>query len=302
MNFDETERLDQIYNLQDSYTILYGIVGKEILDKLGKKGERSLREGTRRYGRDRGLARRNKHLNANIKINMKNLFTIGSDLPADPRFKGERIRLTPEERISRTLICPMADVWENYEMKPIGRIYCEEFHPACYSAYGFDYTTVNLSKTLTQYDDEYCAFTIVLRADNLPEELRSECFEEFDPSYSGPIYSISRTEAKQGFSSLCIRVLYYIHEVLIEDHGELIASTVMASALNKIAFDASSRLETHAEAFKKIIDIDLVEQNYPISTNILNDQVMLSYDRYNLSQLLLNNLVNPLLNNLQLLN
>ena len=50
------------------------------------------------------------------------------------------------------------------------RIYCEEFHPACYEHYAYDVGHTNLSKTLTQECDEYCAFNVTLRAQNLPRE------------------------------------------------------------------------------------------------------------------------------------
>lgn len=63
------------------------IVGNQLIEEFGLEGESVLREATRRYGKDRGEYRRRRHLDANIKINMKNLFSIGSDLPPDPRFE-----------------------------------------------------------------------------------------------------------------------------------------------------------------------------------------------------------------------
>ena len=40
-------------DLSDNYTLLYSFMGRELIDTFGLEGERALREGTRRYGRDR---------------------------------------------------------------------------------------------------------------------------------------------------------------------------------------------------------------------------------------------------------
>ena len=136
-----------IMNLGDIYTMMFGYMGQELLREFGLRGEIAVREAARRFGRDRGATLREKHLSIGAKINMKNLFSLYPDLPSDPRFKRELQTLSPQERISHTLFCPMAAIWESHGQKEIGRIYCEEFHPACYSEYGYGYTSVNLART-----------------------------------------------------------------------------------------------------------------------------------------------------------
>ena len=42
-------------DLSDNYTLLYSFMGRELIDTFGLEGERALREGTRRYGRDLSL-------------------------------------------------------------------------------------------------------------------------------------------------------------------------------------------------------------------------------------------------------
>ena len=132
-----TEEQIETIHMGDMFTMFYALLGQALIDGMGIEGESVLREATRRYGRDRGEGRRKKQLDANVKINMKSLFSIGSDLPADPRFKGEALKLTDEERNHRTLRCPMAELWIKEGYQRVGRIYCEEFHPACYGAYAF---------------------------------------------------------------------------------------------------------------------------------------------------------------------
>ena len=50
-----------VMDLSDNYTLLYSFLGREVLDAFGVEGERAFREGTRRYGRDRGQCSREKH-------------------------------------------------------------------------------------------------------------------------------------------------------------------------------------------------------------------------------------------------
>ena len=54
------EQLETIH-LQDSYTIMYALMAREIIKFLGEDGEKVVREATRRYGKDRGRTRREKH-------------------------------------------------------------------------------------------------------------------------------------------------------------------------------------------------------------------------------------------------
>lgn len=77
-----------VMDLSDNYTLLYSFLGREVLDAFGVEGERAFREGTRRYGRDRGQCSREKHQALGVKINMKSLFSVGGDLPPDPGSTG----------------------------------------------------------------------------------------------------------------------------------------------------------------------------------------------------------------------
>lgn len=71
-------------NLSDAYTLMYGFIGKKLIEELGMEGEAALREGSRQYGYDRGETARNKHIAVGAKVNMQSLFSLFHDLPADP--------------------------------------------------------------------------------------------------------------------------------------------------------------------------------------------------------------------------
>lgn len=51
------KQLETIH-LQDSYTIMYALLARQIIEELGALGDEIVREATRRYGRDRGRKRR----------------------------------------------------------------------------------------------------------------------------------------------------------------------------------------------------------------------------------------------------
>lgn len=253
-----------IMDLADNYTLLYSFLGRSLIDAFGVAGEKALREGTHRYGRDRGEASRKMHESLDVKINMQSLFSVGGDLPPDPRFRRELQELNPEERVSHTLVCPMADIWKAYGEAYIGRIYCEEFHPACYSHYAFDYGHVNLGMTLTQEKDEYCDFNVVLRAENLPDELKPKCFAEYDPGYVTPDVHPAAACGKSGFESISVKLYYYILEAALEQFGEA-GWDAMRTAMEKMAVDAAARARNTAEKYDRPFDEQLIFDTYPLT-------------------------------------
>lgn len=269
-----------IMDLSDNYTVLYSFICREMIDAFGKEGERAAREGTRRYGRDRGIHSRQKHLSMGVKINMKSLFSVGGDLPPDPRFQRELQELNPEERVSHTLICPMADIWKAYGEREIGRMYCEEFHPACYNHYAYDYGHTNLAKTLTQETDEYCAFNVVLRAENLPDELKPACFETYDPSYVPPKLEPAHADGKAGFEQLSIKLYYYLLECAVESFGESGAAAV-ERGLAKMASDGAARAKSTASKYGVPYDDKVVNDTYPLSVEPKMDGFWAEYQDCN---------------------
>ena len=194
---------------------------------------------------------------------MKNLFTLYHDLPGDPRFRRELQELNSQERVSHTLVCPMADAWKEHGQMHIGRIYCEEFHPACYSAYAYGYTHVNLAKTLTQEGDEYCAFNIVLRPENLPEELRPVCFEEYDPAYAEPDFPREEVSGKKGFGMLSIKLYFHLLRTALEQLGEEGGQAVEAG-LRDFAGAAARILKKSAAESSRKIDGAFLTDNVPV--------------------------------------
>ena len=254
-----------IMNLGDIYTLLFGYLSEELIRAFGLPGEACVREAARRFGRDRGRTLREKHLRIGAKVNMKNLFSLYPDLPSDPRFRRELQTLTPQERISHTLFCPMAAIWESHGQKAVGRIYCEEFHPACYSEYAYGLTHVNLARTQTQGDDAYCAFRVILRPADLPAELRPKCFAAFDPGYEEPPYQPELAlSGKDGFEMLAIKLYSHLLVTAVEQLGEE-AVPVIAAALRKLSAETALMLQRTAGACGVPVDDAFLYENVPIS-------------------------------------
>jgi hypothetical protein len=268
----------EIGNCSDFYTLLYGYIGNYLLTAFGLEGETVLRRATRAYGADRGTATRERHLQAGAKINMENLFSLYFDLPSDRRFKRNRQVLQPEARVSHTLYCPMAAIWEAKGLKEIGRIYCEEFHTACYEAYAYGYTRVNLSETLTQDEDRYCSFNIILRPEDLPDELLPVCFSSFDPQYVEPDFPVIEIGEKDGFKTLTIKVYAHLFKDAVETFGDQ-AKTVIAEALSVFFKEIFADLREQAIGHNRVFNRTFIFENIPFDEKTADDDLWKTYDQ-----------------------
>lgn len=280
-------------NLQDSWVIMYTFVAKELYDKAGFDGEVALREAVRRYGRDRGATNRERLLKNNIKINMDTLFHEGRDRPGEPRFTSRIIRNTREERISQTLICSFADVWKKYGAAHLGRIYCEEFHIACYKAFSFEKAKINLARSLTQTGDDRCLFYHTFRPENLTEEERRLCFEEYDPGYIKPSTPMPKPEGKSGFNMLWIKMYFYLLEVAIEQLGEF-GRALVAAGLRAAAVEQAHVFLEQAAATERQVDCQYLHDHLPLNINIEAEQMWQDYNKHGAKDLLKNNYYNVL--------
>lgn len=258
--------LEQRYvmNLSDHYTLMYSYTAEALMNAYGLEGERAVREALRRYGKDRGKHSRARHLAVSAKINMKNLFSLYFDLPPDPRFRREAQALSPTERVSHTLVCPMAEIWKENGHQKIGRIYCEEFHPACYEAYAFGHTRVNLAKTLTQDGDNYCSFNVALHPADLPADIRKACFAQYDPDYTEPILSEKSLDGRDGFRQLTIKLFHYLVECATEFRADG-AREVIQSGLAAFARVIAWQLQDTADTYRIELNDELIFASMPIS-------------------------------------
>lgn len=277
----------QMESLQDSWTIMYTFLARILYDEYSLEGESALREAIRRFGRDRGLTNRQRLLDNNIKINLETLYCEGRDRPGDPRFVQNSPLNTREEKIDWTFVCPDADLWRYYHSTDVGRIYCEEFHHACYEAFTFDIAKINLTRTLTQEGDDRCSFYFTFRAENVPDELKPLCFEEYDPGYVKPTKPMPKPQGKSGFNMLWLKLYYYFVEVCCERFGEKEGHKIVAAGLTRVAREHALYYQAKAQSIGRIADAAYVTANIALSFNISEEPMWAEkYGQHNAPELL----------------
>lgn len=291
MNRLEEIKLD---SLQDSWVIMYTFVAKELLAQGGFQGEVALREAVRRYGRDRGLANQKRLLDNNIKINLVTLFCEGRDRPGESRFIAYNTFQSEEDFTVCTHICSFADVWKKYDAKAIGRIYCEEFHIACYEAFGFGATKVNLARSMTQDGDDRCIFNHTLRPENMTEEQRRLCFAKFDESYQPPDTPMPKPQGKGGFNMLWIKMYYHLLACAAEELGDM-GRSIVGCGLRRAAQEQAKVFLENAQATERTVDRAYLTDHLPLSLDPDGEPLWEDYNQYGALALLKDCFYTPLL-------
>lgn len=276
MNRLEEIKLD---SLQDSWVIMYTFVAKELLEQGGFQGEVALREAVRRYGRDRGLANQKRLLDNNIKINLVTLFCEGRDRPGESRFIAYNTYQSEEDFTVCTHICSFADVWKKYGAKAIGRIYCEEFHIACYEAFGFGATKVNLARSMTQDGDDRCVFNHTLRPENMTQEQRRLCFAKFDGSYEPPETPMPKPQGKSGFNMLWIKMYYHLLACAVQELGDL-GRAIVGAGLRRAAEEQAKVFLENAQSTERAVDRTYLLDHLPLSLEPDADPLWEAYNQY----------------------
>ena len=215
------EAVFSVQILGDNFSRQFIYHARPLIDNFGLRGEKAVREGVRRYGRERGHALRMQHLKQGFKINLNTIFGGHYDLPADPRVDKNTLVLNEQVRRALVFACPIADVWADMGATEIGRIYCEEFHHAMWGTYASG-AQINLTQTLTQEGDDRCNFSVYQRPANIESpELLAEAFPEYDLDWKeGNVSSSSaKRTAREAYEDLCIRLFHAMDSTALEVLG-----------------------------------------------------------------------------------
>lgn len=262
-------------DLADTWLMIYVHLAKPLIENKGVDGEYILRESLRSFGTDRGSTLRREQEQLGMKINMYNLWTY-YDLPDDPRFRRNKIRLNEEERISQTLVCPMFNLWQKMDAKELGAIYCDEFHPAMFSAYNEKIVT-NLGETLTHDTDDHCHFALYLRPANMNKEERKHAFAKFDDDYDPKLAGeyVTRTP-KEGYKMLLIKLYSHMADQIIEEFGDD-GLELVTSGLDQYTTDVINFLKERASQLGENYDEQFIEEHYPASLEMSRDPLWNDY-------------------------
>ena len=154
---DSTNWEEPLMKMQELYANLYFEFAAEYMRTFGEPGEKALRQNIRAFGTDRGHANRAAHESMNLPIHLKTLFSVGG-FPGKAGFKRNPIQLTPDSRLSETLVCPLCEFWKQAGGLEEGIRYCEEIHEAMWSAYDAGIET-RQPKIMTRGED-LCRFEV----------------------------------------------------------------------------------------------------------------------------------------------
>lgn len=252
------ERLKQTI-MQDTFARQYVHLARAFMT-YGPRGERALREAIRLFARMRGESLQRIHLDAGLKLNLHNLFTYG-DMPGDPRTRRNQIRLNSQERLSETLICAIYDNWREMDAVGLGRIYCEEFHHAKWSAYAPKSQT-NLTQTLTQEGDDYCRFSVYLRPANMDDAERSLSFDETNGPGPEPV-DYPTPSHRAGYAMLTLRMLHAAALTMRTEFGHE-GIERLGRAVTDFATDLSALLRQRADSVDLPYDREFMREHCPI--------------------------------------
>lgn len=267
--------LEPICLLDDCWLKSYVHLAKGLIDRFGIEGESVLRQGIRNFGNDRGETLRREQLALGMKINMYNLWT-NYDLPDDPRFTRNKIRLTEEERISETLECPMAAMWIRMGAKELGAIYCDEFHPAMFAGYHPGIVT-NLGETLTHDTDDHCHFALYLRPGNLTPEERMQTFSAYDPTYDPSNVGVYvRRSPRDGYHMLTIKLYIHLTKEIFAAFGSK-GEVMVRNALKGWAVDCWEHLTKAAEQLGISCDAAFLDETLPAYLDMSRDALWREY-------------------------
>jgi len=154
---DQNKWEESLMKMQELYALLYFEFAAEYMRTFGDEGDKALRAAIREYGADRGRINRAKHEALGLPINLKTLFSIGG-FPGKSGFKRNPIQLTPDCRLSETLVCPLCDFWSRSDGLEEGVRYCEEIHAAMWSAYDPEIET--RQPTIMTRGEDVCRFEV----------------------------------------------------------------------------------------------------------------------------------------------
>ena len=135
--------------------------------------------------------------------------------------------------------------------------------------------------------DDRCSFYFTFRAENVPDELKPLCFEEYDPGYVKPKKPMPKPQGKSGFNMLWLKLYYYFVEVCCERFGEKEGHKIVAAGLTRVAREHALYYQAKAQSIGRIADAAYVTANIALSFNISEEPMWTEkYGQHNAPELL----------------
>ena len=184
----------------EHHAVLFGLLSKNAVTSLGKKGEDAILLGMTRYGNERGA-----RMAANAQANGDPLNTMTNQAYGEwkPDYEGQmsfgqlRTQPTLQTYISK---CAWCDAWHKHDLSEYGKLYCVNVDNAVYQGYRSDFVCTPTT-TAMSWGGERCEFDwgYPLSDEEVQElakkkaELGTSCMRDFNFHTAHLLHTISST-------------------------------------------------------------------------------------------------------------
>lgn len=152
---------DQVSIMENLYILMFYFITKQAVICFGEEGKQCIADACKEYGHYRGGLLAIEQESHGLERNVENFYG-HYDLPRDPRTKQKYIHLDKHTAEEEFYACHFSNIWKwlddipLQECSPIGKIYCDNFHPAMWQGYN-THMEMTLPKIIVQ-GDEKCSF------------------------------------------------------------------------------------------------------------------------------------------------
>ena len=141
--------------LPKHHAILYSVIVKHTLAKIGNDATEDIKAMTKAYGKDRATRMAKRAMVDDVKLNALSYLSYGElDVPKD--IISRITELDGENIVQITTKCPWHDAWADAEHLEYGKLFCEVFDEALANGYNQN-VKMKVPVTLTT-GDTHCEF------------------------------------------------------------------------------------------------------------------------------------------------
>ncbi len=141
--------------LPKHHAILYSMIVKHTLAKIGNDSTEDIKEMTKAYGKDRASRMTKRAVFDGVELNALSYLSYG-ELDVPKEIIARTTELDGENAVQTTTICPWHDAWAEANHLEYGKLFCEVFDEAL--ADGFHHSVkMNVPVTITT-GDPHCKF------------------------------------------------------------------------------------------------------------------------------------------------
>lgn len=227
--------------LPKHHALLYSMIAKHTLAKIGNSAAEDIKEMTKAYGKDRAARMTKRAVFDGVELNALSYLSYG-ELDVPKEIIKRTTELDGESALQTTTKCPWYDAWAKAKHLEYGKLFCEVFDEAL--ANGFHHSVkMKVPVTITT-GDSYCKFifehsrfteddkkTLALRN----EKLKKSATKPFI-YHMGHLYSFLSKELEQRYGEVGKEII----KNALEDYADYFDTDTVSDILNMKDIDYSS--------------------------------------------------------------